>query len=105
MHGCDNRPWFKKLKEGFPITHIPAEYYMEELKKAGFNHVSNHVERTNVAVTKQSLFKAFRELYVILVEFISDDEMEEGVSEIEEQYPNREVTEFVDLYDFAVAKK
>ena len=31
--------------------------------------------------------------------------MEEGVSEIEEQYPNQEVTEFVDLYDFAVAKK
>ena len=41
-----------------------------------------------MAVTKQSLFKAFRERYVILVEFISDDEMEEGVSEIEEQYPN-----------------
>ena len=33
MHDCDNRPWFKKLKEVFPITHIPAEYYMEELKK------------------------------------------------------------------------
>ena len=58
-----------------------------------------------MAVTKQSLFKAFRERYVILVEFISDDEMEEGVSEIEEQYTNQEVTEFVDLFDFAVAKK
>ena len=58
-----------------------------------------------MAVTKQSLFKAFRERYVILVEFISDDEMEEGVSETEEQYPNQEVTEFVDLFDFAVAKK
>ena len=58
-----------------------------------------------MAVTKQSLFKAFRERYVILVEFISDDEMEEGVSETEEQYPNQEVTEFVNLFDFAVAKK
>ena len=58
-----------------------------------------------MAVTKQSLFKAFRERYVILVEFISDDEMEEGVSEIEEHYPNQEVTEFVDLFDFAVARK
>ena len=58
-----------------------------------------------MAVTKQSLFKAFRERYVILVEFISDDEMEEGVSETEEQYPNQEVTEFVDLFDFAVARK
>ena len=105
MHGCDNRPWFKKLKEVFPITHIPAEYYMEELKKAGFEEVSNHVERTNVAITKQRLFKAFRQRYVTLFEFISDDEIEAGITEIEEQYPNQEVIEFVDLYDFTVAKK
>ena len=105
MNDYDNRTWFKKLKEVFPITHIPAKYYMEELKKAGFNQVSNHVERTNVALTKQSFFKAFRERYATLVEFISDDEIEEGTSEIEEQYPNKEVTEFVDLYHFAVAKK
>ena len=105
MHGCDNRPWFKKLKEVFPITHISAEYYMEELKKAGFDEVSNHVERTNVAITKQSLFKTFRQRYVTLFEFISDDEIEEGITEIEEQYPKQEVIKFVDLYDFTVAKK
>ena len=105
MHGCDNRPWFKKLKEVFPITHISAEYYMEELKKAGFDEVSNHVERTNVAITKQSLFKTFRQRYVTLFEFISDDEIEEGITEIEEQYPKQEVITFVDLYDFTVAKK
>ena len=105
MHGCDNRPWFKKLKEVFPITHIPAEYYMEELKRAGFAHVSNHVEKTNVAVPKKNLFKAFRQRYVTLFEFIGDDEIEEGITEIEEQYSNQEVIEFVDLYDFTVAKK
>ena len=105
MHGCDNRPWFKKLKEVFPITHIPAEYYMEELKIAGFDQVSNHIERTNVVITKQSLFKAFRQRYVTLFEFISDDEIEEGIAEIEKQYPNQEVIEFIDLYDFTVAKK
>ena len=105
MHGCDNRPWFTKLKEVFPITHIPAEYYMEELKRAGFAQVSNHVEKTNVAVPKQNLFKAFRQRYVTLFEFIGDDEIEEGITEIKEQYPNQEVIEFVDLYDFTVAKK
>ena len=105
MHGCDNRPWFKKLKEVFPKTHISAEYYMEELKKAGFDEVSNHVERTNVAITKQSLFKTFRQRYVTLFEFISDSEIEEGITEIEEQYPKQEVIKFVDLYDFTVAKK
>ena len=58
-----------------------------------------------MAVTKQSLFKAFRERYVTLFQFISDDEIEKGINEIEEWYPNQEVIKFVDLYDFTVAKK
>ena len=58
-----------------------------------------------MAIPKQNLFKAFRQRYVTLFQFIGDDEIEEGITEIEEQYPNQEVIEFVDLYDFTVAKK
>ena len=105
MHGCENLPWFKKLKEIFPITHITAEYYMEELKKAGFAEVTTRVEGTNVTITKQDLFKTFRERYVTLFEFISDNEIEEGIAEIEKEYPNQEVIQFIDQYDFALAKK
>ena len=105
MHGCENLPWFKKLKETFPVTHITAEYYMEELRKAGFAEVSTRVEGTKVTITKQDLFKTFRERYVTLFEFISDDEIEEGIAEIEKEYPNQEFIQFIDKYDFVLAKK
>jgi trans-aconitate methyltransferase len=84
--------------------HADPDVLVEQLTDTGFS-----VERDALDVThrlpKEHYFKMVAGCYMSVLTSFEDDELAKGLIEMEKKYADRDVLEFVDHFDYIVARK
>ena len=88
-------PFFEAAHKVWSDHQPPFNEFGEEMERAGFL-VSCHAYDYPVAIEKMQWFSFIRNRYWSTFSYFSNEEIEEGIQEIETQYPEEDVLSFTD---------
>jgi trans-aconitate methyltransferase len=95
-------PLFQKALERCLVWHADPNELTSQLQHAGFQVRRDTVEFTH-AMPKQHYFKMVQSCYMSALTSLSEDELREGLIEMENKYRDLEILEFVDHFDYLTA--
>lgn len=96
-------PFFKAAKEAFAANQPSQESIESELREGGF-HVITHPRSHTFTLPKEEWYTMLRHRFMSDLGVFSDEEIEEGIEEIEDNYPH-ETIDIVDNLLFILATK
>lgn len=96
-------PFFDTAKEAFARNQPPHEVLESELREAGF-FVNTQCRSHTFTLPKQQWFLMLRHRFMSDLSYFRDQEIEEGIDEIEKKYPENSLT-IVDNLIFITATK
>lgn len=96
-------PFFDAAKEAFARNQPPHEDIVKELKKCDFSVTSSHRSHT-FSLSKENWYEMLRHRFMSDLGDFSDQEIEEGILEIEEKHPESMIT-IIDHLIFITATK
>lgn len=97
-------PLFKKALERVRNWHADPEDLNQTLKDAGFQ-VKHEYLKYRHSIPKEKYINMVRTGYMTVLSSFSDEEIEEGIEEMEIKLVGKEILEFEDHFDFIVAWK
>ncbi len=96
-------PFFDAAKEAFAANQPPHDVLVSELQKGGFS-VETQCRSHTFTLPKQQWYLMLRHRFMSDLSHFSDQEIEEGIDEIEKKYPENHLT-IVDNLIFITATK
>lgn len=96
-------PFFTAAKEAFARNQPPHELFESQLKKCGFESTISQRSHT-FTLPKESWYEMLRHRFMSDLGGFSDEEIEEGICEIEINYPD-ETIDIIDNLIFITATK
>ena len=100
----DCLPYPRRVVDLMNKMEIPRVETVELLNNTGFVLIESHRHQFAVEKDKKDLFESFRKRLVSGFSMFSDDEIEEGINEVNAKYSEKMV-KFVDERDFFVGCK
>ena len=97
-------PLFKKALDKVRTWHADPEDLNRTLKKTGFQ-VNHEYLKYPQSIPKQKYIDMVRTGYMTVLSSFSDEEIEEGIKEMETNLSGKEILEFEDHFDFISAWK
>jgi len=97
-------PLFKKALERVRNWHANPEDLNQTLKNAGF-HIRHEYLKYPHSISKQKYFRMVRTGYMTVLSSFSDQEIDEGIKEMEANLAAKEILQFEDHFDFILAEK
>ncbi|OHD83743.1 MAG: hypothetical protein A2Y52_00075 [Sulfuricurvum sp. RIFCSPLOWO2_02_43_6] len=96
-------PFFKAAKEAFARNQPPHELFESQLRECGFE-VETTLRSHTFTLSKERWYEMLRHRFMSDLGVFSDEEIEEGIREIEENY-TRESIDIIDNLIFITATK
>lgn len=97
-------PLFRRALERCENWHADPDELVRILEKVGFEVQRDALDYPQ-AIPKDHYFRMVRGQYMSVLSSFSADEIEEGLSEMESTYADRETLEFNDHFDYIVATR
>lgn len=93
-------PFFKAALQGWSKQQLPASFYVEKIQKAGFAKVTTTIEGFPICMPRGIWYELLRQRFWSHLTPFSDAEIEEGIQEIEGQFPEGGDFKFEDQFVF-----
>jgi len=97
-------PLFEKALKKAERWHADPDELERQLKQAGFQ-VQRDVLDHQHKIPKAKYFQMVKNAYMSVLSSFSDEDLLEGVQEMEEKYRDRETLEFIDHFDYITGIK
>lgn len=97
-------PIFERALRRCEEWHADPDELTEQLETAGF-HVTRDAVDYPHAIPKETCFRMVAGQYMSVLSSFSDEEIHEGLAEMEERYAGRTTLEFNDHFDYLAAAK
>lgn len=95
-------PLFEKALQRCMNWHADPDELVEQLERAGFRVERDTVDYLHV-IPKQQYFKMVAGCYMSALSSLNDQELHEGLLEMEQKYKEIETLEFTDRFDYLTA--
>lgn len=96
-------PFFKGALQEWSKHQLPASFYVQKIQKAGFTKVTTTIEGFPIQLPRTIWYQLLKQRFWSNLTPFSDTAIEEGIQEIEAQFPKGDHFTFEDQFVFILA--